>query len=328
MQTFLPYPDERASAAVLDDQRLGKQRVETLQVLRALTWRSYGWANHPAVRMWRGFVPALVHYGVAVCDEWVARGRADAVRAALLDFTGGVLPSPQQLHDLGQRPPWLGLEALHRSHRSALVRKDPERYRPFFPDVPDDLPYLWPAAAFPRWPVRRGGTDPLPLAEALAVLGLDGSDGLPPGGRDAVERLRAGRSAVVRGADPEALRAVGLIAGLTTRGPTVWVVPGEEPPVPGQAPDAPDVPLSGSVVSASVARAPEPEDLASVAAEVAGAAAPDFRFLRVSQLGGDAVAEVGAVVLDAHLGGAAAEVLTVSGVRDVPTLTLTVDPAR
>jgi hypothetical protein len=24
------------------------------------------------------------------------------------------------------------------------VRKDPEWYRPHFPDVPDDLPYLWP----------------------------------------------------------------------------------------------------------------------------------------------------------------------------------------
>ena len=24
------------------------------------------------------------------------------------------------------------------------MRKDPERYRPLFPDVPDDLPYVWP----------------------------------------------------------------------------------------------------------------------------------------------------------------------------------------
>lgn len=40
MQTFLPYPDLRASCVVLDDERLGKQRVETFQVLRALTWRA------------------------------------------------------------------------------------------------------------------------------------------------------------------------------------------------------------------------------------------------------------------------------------------------
>ncbi|HMC68015.1 MAG TPA: pyrimidine dimer DNA glycosylase/endonuclease V, partial [Mycobacteriales bacterium] len=36
MQTFLPYSRFDASAAVLDDLRLGKQRVETLQILRAL----------------------------------------------------------------------------------------------------------------------------------------------------------------------------------------------------------------------------------------------------------------------------------------------------
>ena len=35
MQTFLPYENFAASAAVLDNKRLGKQRVETLQVIKA-----------------------------------------------------------------------------------------------------------------------------------------------------------------------------------------------------------------------------------------------------------------------------------------------------
>ncbi len=39
MQTFLPYADFERSAAVLDRQRLGKQRVETLQIFQALTGR-------------------------------------------------------------------------------------------------------------------------------------------------------------------------------------------------------------------------------------------------------------------------------------------------
>ena len=34
--------------------------------------------------------------------------------------------------------------AFHRSHQAALVRKLPEHYRRLFPDVPDDLPYIWP----------------------------------------------------------------------------------------------------------------------------------------------------------------------------------------
>jgi len=45
-------------------------------------------------------------------------------------------------------PPWWGDDAVHRSHRSALVRKDPAFYRPRFEDgLPDDLDYVWPTAA-------------------------------------------------------------------------------------------------------------------------------------------------------------------------------------
>jgi hypothetical protein len=39
LQTFLPYPDFAESAAVLDRMRLGKQRVETLQIAQALWGR-------------------------------------------------------------------------------------------------------------------------------------------------------------------------------------------------------------------------------------------------------------------------------------------------
>jgi len=35
MQTFLPYADFARCAEVLDPRRLGKQRVEALQIMRA-----------------------------------------------------------------------------------------------------------------------------------------------------------------------------------------------------------------------------------------------------------------------------------------------------
>ena len=79
MQTFLPYPDFAESAAALDSKRLGKQRVEALQVLRALTRPTYGWKRHPAVRMWAGCAEGVGAYGVAVCLEWISRGGADTV---------------------------------------------------------------------------------------------------------------------------------------------------------------------------------------------------------------------------------------------------------
>ncbi|CAM5634029.1 Cytoplasmic protein OS=Streptomyces fumanus OX=67302 GN=GCM10018772_18690 PE=4 SV=1 [Streptomyces fumanus] len=43
----------------------------------------------------------------------------------------------------GELPPWLGDEAFHVSHRSALAQKDPDTYAPLFPGVPDNLP-SWP----------------------------------------------------------------------------------------------------------------------------------------------------------------------------------------
>jgi hypothetical protein len=148
VQTFLPYPDFAASAAVLDDRRLGKQRVEALQVLRALVRPVYGWKHHPAVRMWAGHTESLTAYGLVVCEEWIRRGKSDTVVGKLLEdaAAAGVRTgrSQAQLTDAGAVPPWLGDQALHLSHRAALVRKDPERYRPVFGDVDPDLPYVWP----------------------------------------------------------------------------------------------------------------------------------------------------------------------------------------
>ncbi|MFH8560301.1 MSMEG_6728 family protein [Streptomyces sp. NPDC017988] len=151
MQTFLPYPDFTRSAAALDRARLGKQRVEALQVLRGLTVPGYGWRHHPAVRMWTGYEEALVRYGLDVCAVWVEGGRADTCATTLVtDFTrhrpGAAVRTQGELADAGDLPPWLGDPAFHRSHQSALKRKAPEFYAALFPDVPDDLPYLWPAS--------------------------------------------------------------------------------------------------------------------------------------------------------------------------------------
>ncbi|MFD3759247.1 MSMEG_6728 family protein [Streptomyces sp. NPDC058622] len=151
MQTFLPFASFRASAAVLDARRLGKQRVEAVQVLRGLIVPGYGWRRHPAVRMWAGYEEALVRYGLDVCGVWTAQGRSDTCATTLVgDFRawlpGGRTRTQEQLAADGDLPPWLGAPDFHRSHQSALVRKDPDFYGGHFPDVPDDVPYVWPAS--------------------------------------------------------------------------------------------------------------------------------------------------------------------------------------
>lgn len=145
MQTFLPYPDFERSARALDTKRLGKQRVECIQVIRGLTWPEYGWRHHPAVKMWSGYEEALGRYSLTMCDVWTELGFADTCAATIRhDLAQAGVPSIRtqpQLKRAGDLPGWLGDPAFHRSHQSSLLRKNPAHYT--F-DVPDDLPYVWP----------------------------------------------------------------------------------------------------------------------------------------------------------------------------------------
>ncbi len=148
MQTFLPYADFARTAEVLDRTRLGKQRVECIQIVRALTIPTYGWRHHPAALMWRGHLEALGAYSFAITDEWTRQGYSDtcaATIAADLAEAGVTRVRKQdELSTAGALPFWLGSPDFHVAHQSALVRKDPEHYGPIFPGIPDDLPYVWP----------------------------------------------------------------------------------------------------------------------------------------------------------------------------------------
>lgn len=136
MQTFLPYKSFEQSAACLDNRRLGKQRVEVLQILKALHDPTYGWQNHPAVKMWRGHEFQLIRYGMKICNEWYFNRH----------FNDTCNEKIRAFYDAGMistRLPWL-TDEFCLSHRSNLIRKDPVHYGKLWPDVPDNLPYIWP----------------------------------------------------------------------------------------------------------------------------------------------------------------------------------------
>jgi len=135
MQTFLPYASFEESASVLDYRRLGKQRVETLQILKSLLDPGYGWKSHPAVKMWIGFEPALSAYGVEICKAWISMGYKDTCLEKIKSL---VEPNMSNL------PHWIGDERIHESHRSNLVRKMPEHYLPIFGEMNPNIPYFWP----------------------------------------------------------------------------------------------------------------------------------------------------------------------------------------
>ncbi len=131
MQTFLPLPDFAQSLLTLDQKRLGNQRREALTLARG------GWRNHPASKMWRGYEYALCYYGLIACRLWVRLGFKDNTTQEFLKLL-------KEYPNTGF-PPWVGNNNFHISHQSNLLRKNPDHYRRFFPNVPDDLSYIWPS---------------------------------------------------------------------------------------------------------------------------------------------------------------------------------------
>lgn len=154
MQTFLPYADFAESLACLDYKRLGKQRVEAKQLIKAITGeiihattgaeqiiesvaRSAGWSNHPAALMWTHYVPALKLYHNMAITEWIHRGYNNSMPFFKL---------PEEIN----MPWWFGDDSFHAAHRSNLLRKDSVYYGQFDWEEPNDLPYIWPAPLPPR----------------------------------------------------------------------------------------------------------------------------------------------------------------------------------
>ena len=128
MQTFLPYESFRESAKVLDWRRLGKQRVEGMQIIQTIE-KQNGWKHHPIVKMWTPYVPALKQYTNIIITEWIGRGYNNNMEFYDIDNV--------------EYPDWLGNEKFHASHRANLLRKDFDWYSQFGWTENSESPYLW-----------------------------------------------------------------------------------------------------------------------------------------------------------------------------------------
>jgi hypothetical protein len=133
LQTFLPDSSFYVSALSLDNKRLNKQRIECIQILKALSPSGSGWKNHPAVLMWKGCEGALIDYWQAIEDECLERGFKP-------------LPVPCKENYNCDLPPWVGDDRLHLTHRLSLLYKDPSHYVRWFEEIPptDKPEYFWP----------------------------------------------------------------------------------------------------------------------------------------------------------------------------------------
>jgi len=71
-----------------------------------------------------------------MCEEWIGRGYKDTMKERFLRIADD---------GIAIFPSWLGRDEFHILHKSNLLRKNPQHYRPLFGnDVSDDIPYWWP----------------------------------------------------------------------------------------------------------------------------------------------------------------------------------------
>lgn len=141
MQTFLPYESFYDSLNCLDPKRLGKQRVESFQIITTLyaakanpdAAPKMAWYNHPAVKMWKDNVESLIIYYNLSLQLWEKRGYKNKI-LKYIDFSPIGVKSPH----------WLGYEKFHSSHRAALLQKYPAWYSRYDWKEKPNINYFWP----------------------------------------------------------------------------------------------------------------------------------------------------------------------------------------
>ena len=162
MQTFIPVAttDYQEIAKTLDNRRLNKQALEGWQILMTLLEldpegnyrKPKGWANHPAVKMWRGHESALYVYVLEMVQEWKSRGFKStigdkATKTIKVAWENVLTPVEPTV------PTWMSnaeeLEAIASTHRQALLVKDYAWYSQFnWPEdngvAPTEYDYIWP----------------------------------------------------------------------------------------------------------------------------------------------------------------------------------------
>jgi hypothetical protein len=131
MQTFLPYPNFTQTTKCLDNKRLGKQRVEAMQILNAIQYQT-GWKNHPIVKMWVGYEDCLKYYCNCMIEEWISRGFKNNMEIYEIPYISSI-----------KYPQWLGNSKFHSSHKAALLAKNFEWYKQFGWTEYPIIEYVW-----------------------------------------------------------------------------------------------------------------------------------------------------------------------------------------
>ena len=124
---WVPYPNFRLSVHVLDSQRLGVQIGQCLHILRMLAGHREGGKDryHATTMAWSQHPEALCMYTEFAIDEVNLRGHK-------FEHPSPRSPEGLKVYGLPKEwksdnpiiPEWIGIERIHASHRSRLLKKD------------------------------------------------------------------------------------------------------------------------------------------------------------------------------------------------------------
>jgi len=152
---FIPLSDPIEIAKILDDKRLGKQRVEAKQIITIITGeaKSLAWSNHPAVIMWRPYAKELKYYYDCIVREWIRRGYVNnmpiygltinsdnktGLTINLDNKTGATINSDNKTDTIENSDnkilmPWfMYCKPVLLSHQASLLRKNYDHYHKHF----------------------------------------------------------------------------------------------------------------------------------------------------------------------------------------------------
>lgn len=146
VNTFVVADTPEECARLLDKLRLGKQRVEGMQIIDVLTSLENGikvknnaYVNHTATKMWSGYIPALKYYVNCMIREWIKRGCVNTM----------TIYDDEEVSDV--MPWWFKTKYLQMSHQMALLKKEYEYYESIFTFTVYEMRdyflrgYVWPS---------------------------------------------------------------------------------------------------------------------------------------------------------------------------------------
>lgn len=143
---YLPYPDFELSAKVFSSHDLRNQVIQVVDLMEVLHETDKAKKNFDIrlTQMWKGYELQLCVYGYTLLEELNSRNPPMPVNRVVINRLNWHFECANDGDFKMEKPPWVGTEAIHRSHRSQLITINSQYYGLIFQTEPDDLPLAWP----------------------------------------------------------------------------------------------------------------------------------------------------------------------------------------